>query len=198
MPAAADTIPPGINEVPDPNAFAAPPGESPQRRKRRKIEEPGSLTITSLMDVMTIILVFLIKSYTTNPVALKQAKDLKMPFSTSDMQPDVSTALVVTLNNIIVDDSPVLSIENGKVADSELSHNGMLIERLFQKLQEAVDFQKKLAQRNPQAKFNELVTVMSDRHVPFKLITQVMYTAGQAQFSKFKFAVVKGARDGKK
>lgn len=188
---AKQDIPQGINELPDPSTFGAPEGSYTKKRKRRELLDPAALTITSLMDIMTIILVFLLKSYSSNPVQLKQAKDLKLPFSQSMIEPAESTAVTVTLNNLLVDDQPVIAIENGVVPESDRSSGGFLIDPLFQKLQEAVDHQKRVAKFNPQAKFTEVITVIADRHVPFSLLSQVMYTAGQAQFSKFKFAVIK-------
>lgn len=184
-------IPAGINELPDPTSFVAPPGSIRTKRKRREIQAGGGLTITSLMDIMTIILVFLLKSYSTNPVQLKQAKDLNLPFSYSDIMPKDSTAVTLTLNGILVDDKPVLTLDNGVVSESDRSSGGFLIDPLFQKLQEAVDHQKRVAKFRKDAKFTEVITLICDRHVPFSLLSQVMYTAGQAQFSKFKFAVIK-------
>ncbi len=186
-----DQIPAGINQLPDAASFVAPPGSIRKKRKRREFDQPSKLTITSLMDIMTIILVFLLKSYSTNPVQLKQAKDLQLPFSYSDIMPADSTAITLTLNGILVDDKPVLTLDNGVVSESDRSSGGYLIDPLFQKLQEAVDHQKRVAKFNKKAKFTEILTIISDRHVPFNLLSQVMYTAGQAQFSKFKFAVIK-------
>jgi len=136
----------------------------------------------------------LLKSYSNNPVQLKQADDLKLPFSSSDVTPSESTAVTVTLSNIMVNDQPVVAIDNGVVPESERSSGGFLIDPLFQKLQEEVENQRKIAQFNKAAKFSEVCTVIADRNVPFNLITQVMYTAGQATFSKFKFAVVKSSQ----
>ncbi len=188
---AQQDIPQEINELPDPSSFAAPPGGSRKKRKRRVLTEPGGLSITSLMDIMTIILVFLIKSYSDSPVQLKQAKDLKLPFSQSMIDPADSTAVTVTLSNILVDDTKVIDMENGMVSESDRSSGGFLIDPLFQQLQEEVDKQKRIAKVRADAKFTEIVTIIADRHVPFSLLSQVMYTAGQAQFSKFKFAVIK-------
>jgi biopolymer transport protein ExbD len=192
---ATDSAPEGANQLPDPALFVSPDGP-PQKKKRRALAEPGGLSITSLMDVLTIILVFLIKSYTTNPVQLKAAKDLKMPFSTAMEEPPITTSMMVTLNNLVVDDTPCLKLENGMVADADLTQGGLLIDRCFLELQETVSHQKRIAsaRKDGQGAFTETLIVMVDRHVPFKLITQVMYTAGQAQFSKFKFAVVKSSR----
>ena len=80
------------------------------------------------------------------------------------------------------------------VGEGDTSSNGFLVDPLFQALQESVDHQKRVASFNSAAEFTGIITVISDRHVPFKLLSQVMYTAGQAQYSKFKFMVVKGDR----
>jgi len=188
----ADEIPAGVNELPDPAAFAAPDGPPKKKKSPRKGEEPGGLSMNSLMDIMTIILVFLLKSYSTDPVQLKQAPDLKPPFSTSDLKASESTVVTVTLNNIVVDDVKVATLSEGKVEAADLSSGNFLIDPLFQKLNDAVDHQKRVYSYQAKKEFEGVVTIISDRHVPFELISQVMYTAGQATFSKFKFMVVKG------
>lgn len=185
-------VPEGINSYPDPVAFAAPEGaEIPGRKKRRALQEPEPLTITSLMDIMTIILVFLLKSYSANPVQLKGGDDLKLPFSTAEQEPGESAAITVTLNNIIVTDDAVAKLENGEVSEADLGSGGFMIDPLYEALQKEVDKQKKIEKFNKTAKFSGMVTVIADRNVPFSLLSKVMYTAGQAAFSKFKFAVVK-------
>ena len=188
-----ENIDPAINEVPDPHAFANAGGVVKKARKRRAVEEPGGLSMNSLMDIMTIILVFLLKSYSSDPVQLKAAPDLKPPFSTSELKPAQSTTVTITLNNILVDDSPVMKVESGKVPESDRSSGGFLIDPLFEKLTDAVEHQKKVLKYRKDKEFSDIITVIADRHVPFELLSQVMYTAGQAQFAKFKFMVVKGS-----
>lgn len=188
----ADQVPAGINELPDPGAFAAPPGTVRKKRKRREADESGGLSMNSLLDIMTIILVFLLKSYSTDPVQLKAAADLKPPFSTSDIKASESTVVTVTLNHVLVDDEKVISLEAGKVATADLSSGSFLIDALFQKLNDAVDHQKRVYAYQKKKEFEGIITIVADRHVPFQLLTQVMYTAGQATYSKFKFMVVRG------
>lgn len=192
----SDSVPAGINDLPDPAAFAAPDGPPKKKRKVKQLDEPGGLSMNSLMDIMTIILVFLLKSYSTDPVQLKQAADLKPPFSTSDLKAEESTVLTVTLNHILVDDEKVIGLDAGKVDTSELSSGTFLIDPLLQKLNDAVDHQKRVYQHRQGGKtFEGVVTIVADRQVPFRLLSQVMYTAGQATYSKFKFMVVKGGRE---
>ncbi|MEZ4272880.1 MAG: biopolymer transporter ExbD [Myxococcota bacterium] len=187
-----DLVPEGINDLPDPASFSAPADAPRKKRKKRPPDEPGSLSMNSLLDIMTILLVFLLKSYSTDPVQLKQAADLKPPFSNSEIKPSQSTTLTVTLNNIMVDERPVVKLDGGTVSENDLESNGFLISALYDSLSKSVEHQKRVQQFNKSSKFDGVVTIISDRHVSFSLLTKVMYTAGQAEFSKFKFMVVKG------
>lgn len=181
-----------INALPDPAHFAAPEGVSKKKKKKRELDEPGGVTMNSLLDILTILLVFLLKSYSSDPVQLKAAPDLKPPFSTAELKPEESTIITLTLNNIVVDDKSVVSLEAGKVGAGDLSSGSFLIDPLFQRLNESVDHQKRVYQYRSEKEFEGIVTIVADRNVPFKLLSQVMYTAGQATFSKFKFMVVQG------
>lgn len=189
-----EAIPEGINELPDPSAFAAPEGETRRKKKQRELIKPEPLSINSLMDIMTILLVFLIKSYSSDPVTLKATEDLKPPFSSAQLKPDPSTTMTLTLKGILVDDEPAVQIAtaDGQVAESDREGGGFLISPAFTKLEAAVEHQKEIASYNASAEFKGLLTIISDRNVPFSLISQAMYTAGQAGFTKFKFLVVKG------
>ena len=46
------------------------------------------------------------------------------------------------------------------------------------------------------AKFDGLLTVVAHQETPYRLLTEVLYTAGQAEFQKFRFAVLKGGQRG--
>jgi biopolymer transport protein ExbD len=183
------------NVLPDPTAFAA--GGTPKRRRRRGGHDDSKATdvnINSLLDVLSVILVFLMKSYSANTVQIKPSADLQVPISWSSQAVQESTAITITLKDILVDDAPVMALDNGHVSDSDKSSGGLNIDPLFQKLQEAVDHQRRIAQVNKKAEFNGMVTIIADRNVPYALLSEVMYTAGQAQFSQFKFAAIKSER----
>lgn len=182
-------------ELPDPATFSSHDDHPKKKKKHGGHDEHGvHVSINSLLDVLSVILVFLMKSYSANSVQIKPSPSLQVPFSHSALQVDESTAVTVTLKDVMIDDVPVMSFENGMVPENERSGGGFLIDPLFQKLQESVDQQKKIAQFNKKAEFKGIVTIIADRNVPFSLLTQVMYTAGQAQFSKFKFAAIKTER----
>ncbi len=180
---------------------AMPPGVPPvevKKKKRHKKKRPPEksldISINSLLDVLSVLLVFLMKSYSTTTVQIKPSKELQVPYSWSSNIVEESSSITVTLQHILMDDKPVVTIENGKVPDNELSSGGLLIDKLFEKLQDDVAHQKKIEQRNPKAKFKGIVTIIADRYVPFPLLAQVMYTAGQAEYGQFKFALIRTER----
>ena len=56
-------------------------------RKTRKFSEDVPFSLTSMMDMMTIILVFMIKNLDAEGQLLTQAENLILPVSTSKVQP---------------------------------------------------------------------------------------------------------------
>ncbi len=188
------TIDPGINNMPDPELFAEHPGHKRKHKKSKFENKKADISINSLLDVFSVLLVFLLKSYTNSTVTIKPSRDLTVPFSISQVDAEDSTCLTVTLKDIMLDDKPIITLENGKVAERDLSHGGMMIEPLLGSLQEEVQHQRRLEARNPKSAFKGIVTVISDRYVPSTVLMQIMYTAGLSEFSKFKFLLVKTER----
>ena len=56
--------------------------------KRRAQPVEAKLNITSLMDIMTIILVFLLKSYSTEDIQIAPSDDLRLPSSSAQKPPE--------------------------------------------------------------------------------------------------------------
>ena len=63
------------------------------------------------MDMMTIILVFLLKSFSATEVTVTPSSNLKLPMSVADKQPSVALNVVVAKDAIIVDNKRILNLE---------------------------------------------------------------------------------------
>jgi hypothetical protein len=72
--------------------------------------------------------------------------------------------------------------------------DGYFITPLHAALVEAAALERRVAQRNPDRPFDGAALVVADRAVPFRLLTEVLYTAGQAEYGRFEFAVMTAAR----
>ena len=152
------------------------------------------------MDAMTIILCFLLKSYEATDVTVVASDDLQIPASSALQEIKTAVQLVISRRGILVDGEPVVEVEEVlddegqptyQVADSE--KKGQLITELYDELLDKAEEQKEIALNTglEEAQFKGQILLQCDRQLPFNLIREVMYTAGQAQFGEFKFVVIK-------
>lgn len=173
------------------------------KKANRRFSVEGGLTITSMMDMMTIILVFLLKSYSTEDISVAASDDLQLPVSTTKKKPELSVNLVVAKNMLVVDGAEVLRLtrqpdtENpglDTIAVPEEEKKGQLITRLYDRLLEKAEDAKQIASVTGSAdhEFKGRILLQVDKEMPFSVLREVMYTAGQAQFSEFKFVVYQG------
>lgn len=161
------------------------------RKKRREREAEGEireLNITAMMDMMTIILVFLIKSFSSSTVAMTASEDIHPPVSTTRQTPKDTIALTITPKSILVGEKHVLSLNNGQIPADALS--GRTIIPVDQALKKEVEKLKYIAARNPAAPFSHEVSVIGDRKVPYDLLLSVLYTAGQNELENYRFVVI--------
>ena len=165
--------------------------ERPRRVKKHHEDKTIDVNINSLLDILSVILIFLMKSYSTTTVQVKPSPELQVPFTRSSTPPEDSTAITITRKFVLVDDEPAVALEDFKIPATDLESDGMLIKPLLAKLQEEVKHQKQIATYNQQAEFKGIASFIVDRFVPYPLLTQAMYTAGQAEYSKFRFVLIK-------
>ncbi len=161
------------------------------RKKRKEREAEGEikeLNITAMMDIMTIILVFLIKSYATSSITTTSSEDIRPPISTTRLTPKDTISITITSKHILVGDKVKATLLNGEVKKEDLS--GRLIVPVDQALKKEVEKLKFIAERNPGAPFTHELSVIGDKKVPYDLLLTVLYTAGQNELENYRFVVV--------
>ncbi|MEW6434280.1 MAG: biopolymer transporter ExbD [Myxococcota bacterium] len=161
------------------------------RKKRIEREAEGEikeLNITAMMDMMTIILVFLIKSYTASSITVTASEDVRPPLSTTRTTPKDTIAITVTPKSILVGDKKKVELVNMAVKPGDL--DGKRILPLDAALSKEVEKLKYIAERNPNAPFNREVAIIGDKRVPYELLSSVLYTAGQNELENFRFIVL--------
>jgi biopolymer transport protein ExbD len=169
------------------------------RRLRRKAREAAGeiedLNITPMLDMMTIILVFLLKTYNASTVAIAINNDLTPPVSSSGLDPAETSTVTITAHEVTVGEKPAVHLENYQVpAGATRPDSPLVITPVLDLLKKEAGNQKYIGKYNSKDKdvqFQGMLSVIGDRQVPYKLLLSVLTTAGQAEFSKFKFVVLK-------
>lgn len=166
-------------------------------RKQEAAEEVG-LNIYPMMDMMTILLVFLIMQFASSSADIVQSEELQIPTSTSQVDAAQSLSVIISQSEIVVEGRRVLSLRNGKVDPSQKQGGGTgwLITPLFNGLKAHRDRLKLIASRNPQRPFRGEVRIIADRRTPFRTLGEVVYSLGQAEFGALRFIVLKSGQEG--
>jgi len=188
-----------------------------RKKGRRKAEDAAPLNINSMMDIMTILLVFLHVSVTSDPLAVKENDTLKLTRSTSNFPAVYSTPILVNKQEIVVDQKRALPVAcklNGRpCTDDDFAKQGaqfyidpvnkehgkresLLIVPLRDTLKKAVDRMKDQNMDLPEAqrkKFMQnqgVATIICDRDMPFRMIAEIVYTTAMVELHDIRFAIV--------
>lgn len=185
--------PAGSNDIVD--KLWADKRDARKAKRRERGEEPTKLLINSLMDAFTIILCFLMKSFGSDPVQIRESDELKLPRSTSEAALEDAVVIGISSKSIQVDDMKVVDLRNGAVDESMKrdGQEGLMINPLYDTLKEKVQHLKMISARTG-TQFKGMSLVVAHNATSFRLVTEVLYTAGQAEFEKFKFVAAEGGK----
>ena len=157
----------------------------------KRVPSTFKIQITSMVDMFVILLVFLLKSYSTSPVQISASKDLTLPVSTSLKDPVDVLQLMVSKGGIFVENKKVVALNDGKLDTKEVSATDtQFIQNLYNELDTRAKSSKQIAKSNDTVEFDGKVILQADRALPYDLLRKVMYTSMMAGYSDVKIAVM--------
>jgi biopolymer transport protein ExbD len=191
-----------------PGSGAKPPKASTARFKgalrraiRKNAIEPeiNFLNITAMLDIMTIILVFLLKNLGESTASVPQSDDLKIPTSFVTSQPSMEGVVVtVSKSQILVGDDKILGLPSRQsLAQSGVSAqykrsgpNDLYIVPLGNALQSARKTDKLVRQAKGLDASTSEAIIIADNTTPYRLFIEVLFTLGQNEFGKYHLMVM--------
>jgi len=157
------------------------------KRKRRKEQFiPPKLQITSMMDMFTIILIFLLFSFSDKPETMKLEKNLELPVSTAKLDYNENIKLVLSQNSLYLGDEKIAWIKYGKIEGLHSLHLEEL--KLYSELKTYREEKKADAAETSK---EESILFLCDKRLEFKTINNIIKTAGLAGYPNFQFGVLK-------
>ncbi len=158
------------------------------RRKRQSQKfVPPKLMLTSMMDMFTIILIFLLFSFSENPETLKLDKNLELPHSSAELGYQKTIQIMLSKTELRLNDEVMAQVHNrridGLVADDLTSST------LYQRLK-AKRAEQKASPPDTENQQAPHILFLCDQTYSFKTINNVIKTAGMAGYPNFQFAVL--------
>ena len=154
-------------------------------KKRSKKFVPPKLMLTSMMDMFTIILIFLIFSFSEAPQDLKLDKDLELPTSSTKAEYQEAVKIVLSQKELRLNDEVMALVEGRGIAG--LRDDDLESSSLFHRLK---TFRTESENTEDDQVSPTHILFLCDKSHSFKTINTVIKTAGLAGYPNFQFAVL--------
>ena len=154
------------------------------RRMSRNHKKPIKLEITSLMDVFTILVFFLLMNSATTEV-LEPPKQITLPASVVEDKPRETVVIFVSPEEVTVQGESVASM--AEIMQSDSATIAPIAERLGQMRENIIGLKTR------DVADSEEVTILADRAVPFSIVKRVMSTSTSEGYGRISLAVLQKA-----
>jgi len=166
--------------------------------KRILPKKPPGLMLTSLLDMFTIILIFLIVSFDAENYDFKLNPDLKLPESTtrSILKPAVN--IEITKNAVILEKQPIIRLTDRRAPQAYYDAQEItpLVARLKTEFElrfgdTPVSQEPVMAGDNELDSMEPIVVVQADKGLDYETLYLVLRSAAMAGFFKYRLATLR-------
>jgi biopolymer transport protein ExbD len=156
------------------------------RRMARNRKKVGGLNLTSLMDVFTI-LVFFLLFHSGNGEAVEAPKQVKLPESIVETKPRETVVILVSPEVVLVQGEAV--VKTPELLDDKVERIAQITDRLEQLKRNIIGISTKTAVQSKE------VTIMADKTIPFRVLKKIMSTCTASGYGRISLAVVQKAAE---
>jgi biopolymer transport protein ExbD len=140
----------------------------------------AAMNLTSLMDVFTILVFFLIMN--SGPAEILDAGGLALPESVVETKPSETVVINVGTEAVLVQGEPVVRIADIVAGD------GGDIEPIMARLAELQS--RVIGVRTQAVAESPAVTILADKSIPFSVVKQIMSTCTAQGYTRISLAVI--------
>ena len=174
-------------------------------RRNAGEHEVNFLNITAMLDIMTIILVFLLKTLGESSAAVPQSDDLRLPASVMKTAPAQEGVLVtISKTQILVGDDKILTLPGRESlaqagVDARFKRSGpndLFIVPLGNALMSARRTDVAVRRAKGLDPSSSEAIIIADKGTPYRLLMEVLFTLGQSEYGKYHLMVIQSKKLG--
>ena len=139
------------------------------------------MNLTSLMDVFTILVFFLLVNSATTEI-LETPKRISLPESVVESKPRETVVIFVSPSEVMVQGEPVVRIED--ILAMEGDRIEAISDRLAKLSENVIGFKTKVVAESQE------ITILADKSVPFNVVKKVMSTCTGEGYGRISLAVM--------
>lgn len=151
------------------------------KRMARAKKHTSSLSLTSLMDVFTILVFFLLVNQSAVEV-VEPPKEIKLPDSMVETRPRPTVIVLVSDRSVMIQGEVVATMDEVIAAKDE--RIAPIIDKLTHIRRSAISIDKESAAKNDE------ITILANKTIPFKLLQKLMSACALSGYTKISLAVI--------
>ncbi len=147
----------------------------------------SDLNVVPMVDMMTMLVIFLLQQFSATGEILYMQKDIKLPDAEHGQVIEVAPVVAISANHIVVTGQKVAD-----VADLDRDPGYLNIPALEDKLRDEKKRWDFIHQNDPDRDRNWKgdINIQADVKVPFRLVKRVMFSCAQAGYFNVNFATL--------
>lgn len=154
------------------------------KRMARRSRKVQGMNLTSLMDVFTILVFFLLTN-SSSEQAIDPPKEITLPDSVVETKPKQNVVIMVSETDILVQGKVVADTRD--LLDSKEQIVVPVANRLIELKNSVIGISTKTVAESKE------VTILAHKSIPFKVLKKIMGTCSGAGYSKISLAVIQKA-----
>jgi biopolymer transport protein ExbD len=172
------------------------PGKRPSKRLQRSRVLGGKfrtgrkptnadLNVVPMVDMMTMLVIFLLQQFSATGEVLYMQKDIKLPDARHGQMIEQAPTVAISADQVVVAGQKVAD-----VADLDRDAGYLNIPALEERLREDKKRWDFIHQSDPNSRWDGIVNIQADKKVPFRIVKRVMYSCGVAGYFNLNFAAL--------
>ncbi len=151
--------------------------------KKPPVDQDMALQITSMADIFMILLVFLLKSYSSSVSTVSASGNVQLPTGKSADVAKETLKLEVGQSAILVDEKPVVPLKDFEITAGQVTTPDGQLDALYQVF---INQRKHL----PTPNMDSTLLVFADERTPFSTLKTILASAASSGFVDLQLVVV--------
>ena len=145
----------------------------------------AELNVVPMVDMMTMLVIFLLQQFSATGEVLYMQKDIKLPDANHGQLIEVAPVIAISGSEIAV-----TGVKVADVADLDRDSGYLNIPGVEERLRDEKKRWEFIHKQDPSSKWDGLVNIQADKAVPFRIVKRVMYSCGVAGYFNVNFAAL--------
>jgi biopolymer transport protein ExbD len=145
----------------------------------------AELNVVPMVDMMTMLVIFLLQQFSSTGEVLYMQKDIKLPDALHGQLIEIAPVIAISADQVVVTGQKV-----ALVSDLDSDSGYLNIPDLEERLRDEKKRWEFIHQQDPDKKWDGVVNIQADKKVPFRIVKRVMYSCGVAGYFSINFAAL--------